>query len=278
MECLRKFIPKNFNNLSEDSRIEVVKELANTLFKKLDLEEIPVFFIDNISTNNKKSQGAFMHYPPCIYINSFFIKSDKKEVRKEFPYIENLDTFLPYQLIFCIAHECYHYYQYNLTKKLVNNELTNKEDKDLAYIFFISLYNNLFERLNDKKNFSDIIKLDLDQLYIFSPAEKYANSYAREIVYKTLEYGTIKSDLDEFNNHQLYLVFNKLHFTSKNNLSEKNVIEYNLKLVLDLLKSKNAESGKIKYLGIDEVELENSVRNYISLINKNSFNTPHSNR
>ena len=70
----------------------------------------------------------FLKVPPCIIINNHFL--DNNEAKKHLNDGLNINSFLPYLLVFTIAHECYHYYQYCLINKLANGEPLSEEEKE----------------------------------------------------------------------------------------------------------------------------------------------------
>lgn len=250
MDLLKKFSPKNYKSLSIEERIIAIKQLANHFFKKLNLKPIGITF-DTIS-DEKTVGGIFMKgVPTFICLNSFFL--DYSFAENKFRKDLDLDVFLPYFLVASIAHECYHYYQYELVNNLVaEKELTPKQ-KDKAYLYFISLYEKLFAAICEEKGILPEDDLTPKEIYALSPSEISANEFASGIV-------TDLATFDELHNYLYYSYYIGLMDSDVRTDVEEDVIMHDLNVALTLLKHKNQTAvSRGNYLGIDPNELEESI-------------------
>ena len=248
---LEKFKPENYNKLTKAKKKEIIIELANEIFKNLGIAPIPVLFSSDVSF--KKTCGKFQNHPACIYINSFFL--DNEVAKNYISKLIDVYKYIPYQLVTTIAHECYHYYQFCLINKMVKGEELTSEEKDMACLYFVSLYERLFNSFCKKKGISIKDRINEKDLYTYSPTEIAANNYALSFVSQL-------GNIDNKDNYNYYLVLSALEsFTTPNNQEESDekadaVFDHNLKTALIFLKHKNDNSGfKAKYLDIDEEEL-----------------------
>ena len=121
MSVIKKFIPENYKNLSSDEREQAITEFITDLCKKLKIEPLKVVFTNLTDENGLEYGGKFIHNPTCIAINEKFIETDN-----EIPFIRDqgmdYDVGIPYFLVHAMAHECYHYYQFCLEKKLIDDK------------------------------------------------------------------------------------------------------------------------------------------------------------
>ena len=250
MELLEKFAPKNYNKLDKYERIESIKQLANYFFKKLNLEPVIVTF-DTLS-EEKTVGGVFMKgVPAFICLNSFFV--DYSFAENKFRSDLNLEVFLPYFLVATIAHECYHYYQYELVNDLVQEEELTPKQKDKAYLYFISLYEKLFSAICEEKGILPEDDLTKKEIYTLSPAEVSANEFASEITMDLAKF-------DDLSNYLYYAYYISLMDADVRRDVEEEVIMHDLKVALALLTHKTQTSvSKGTYLGIDTKELEESI-------------------
>ena len=255
MELLEKFAPKNYNALSKEERIVAIKQLANHFFKKFNLEPIGVTF-DTLS-EDRTVGGIFMKGAPTfICINSFFV--DYTFAENKFRSDLNLDVFLPYFLVATIAHECYHYYQYELVNDLVQEEELTPKQKDKAYLYFISLYEKLFSAICEEKGIMPEDDLTKKEIYTLSPAEVSANEFASGITMDLAKY-------DELSNYLYYAYYISLMDADIRRDVEEEVIMHDLNVALTLLKYKTQTVvSKGNYLDIDPDELEKSILKQIA--------------
>lgn len=250
MELLEKFAPKNYNALSREERIEAINQLAKYFFRKLNLEPVIVTF-DTLS-EEKTVGGIFMKgVPAFICLNSFFV--DYSFAENKFRSDLNLEVFLPYFLVATIAHECYHYYQYELVNDLVQEEELTPKQKDKAYLYFISLYEKLFSAICEEKGILPEDDLTKKEIYTLSPAEVSANEFASDVV-------TSLAAVDELSNYLYYTYYISLMDADVRKDIEEEVIMHDLNVALTLLKYKTQTAvSKGNYLGIDPDELEKSI-------------------
>ena len=263
MCVIEKFIPKTLNTLSIEEKKDAINELITNLCKKLKIEPIDVVFSNLKNDDGELTIGKFIHHPLCIIINESFINNEK-----EISYLKkkniDYDVAVSYYLVHAIAHECYHYFQFNLEKKLIDNiELTDKE-KESAYLYFICLYDNLFSSFNIKNEFYDQCDISDEDIYLYSPIELSANSFANEIV-SNLGKVDEKENFKQYDNDNLITYFSLTYRNIQNggNLIQKS-INHSLINAINFLNHKNKTSGlSTKYLGIDVEELETYVNKSI---------------
>jgi len=265
MLYLDKFMPDIYNNLTKEEKVDLINDFANEIFEELNIEPIGII-VDGIP-NNEKKLGQFVNFPAYILVNDLFINPEKAATL--FKSNSTANDFIPYFLVNTIAHECYHYYQYCIVKKLINNELTSQKEKEEAYLYFIGIYEKIFASFCKKKDIAIEDNLTEDIIYRFSPVEISANDFAYSIVelYKNipnvnkdvfltvlLNSGTLSSDIEG---------------NSVEEFKRDQVIEHCLNVALAFLNYKNKNSGlKAKYLDIDETELESSIKSKLKSYNQ----------
>ena len=259
MSVFENFIPSKFNSLSIEEKKDAIIDLAYYLFNSLKLEPIPILFDKKSKKDGSILSGKFFHERPSIFINEIFLNSSNLSNLFQ-NQIKDIPSYIPYHIIHTVAHECYHYYQFHLVKQLVAGAVP--EDKRvIAHLYFICLFSNLFSNYNDNFGLSEPSKLSDKELYLFTPTEIEANSFAYDI-------NTIFNKLI---NDSSYEQYDKMRFDEKCNLLDYNIsrgghlteqtILYNLRIALDFLNYKNKTSGlKTNYLGIDIEELQRSVK------------------
>jgi len=270
MHFFKKFMPDVFNILTIEEKKNIIDELTTYLCNDFNLEPIPVVLDNKLDKQNNPILGQLLYEKPFISINEAFITGDVETQKNIFNSYINLHVFIPYYLMHTIAHECYHYHQYDTVKKLVSERLTDENDINEASLNFVCLYSELLISLNSKINFSNReCPLSLNDLYRYSPCEVQAEAYASKITdilgkidYK--EYYKYYADLEVIDQ----LEFNKHNIDNGSNLIVK-TIEYNLQLALDFLSYKNKTSGvKTNYLGLDPFVLEKSVKRILQAWSK----------
>lgn len=250
MKFLDKFIPEKFNNLSLENKIKATRGLAKEIFMELGLKPIPIFI--NSLESEKTLGGIFIKTPP-IYICINDLLFDKEYAKQTLNSDINLDIVLPYSIVSVIAHECYHYYQFELVNKLVQGESLNPNEKEKAYAYFISLYEKIFYSFCDKKMILPALPIDKETVYLFSPAEMDANKYSKCILDKLGEMDNLSS------NYKYYQSLNSME--NDDLILKQKVLQQDLNLAISFLNYKNRTSGlKEKYLNIDEDDLENTIR------------------
>lgn len=257
MNVIKKFIPENYKNLSNEERELAITEFINDLCKKLKIEPLEVIFRNLTDEKGVEYGGKFIHNPTCIAINEKFIETDKK-ISFIIDQGIDYDIGISYFLVHAMAHECYHYYQFCLEKKLIDEQPLTEEEKISAYIYFIGLHTGLFATYNEKKlGYVPETKISKENVYLYAPIEIGANSFASEIV-EVLG----NNDLPE--NHEAYkdiIIQTNFKLALRNhnnggNLTELSIL-YSLETVKTFLEYKNATSGvKEPYLGIKINELE----------------------
>ena len=264
MKFFKKFVPSVFNSLTAEEKKEIIIKWSNYLMDNLETERIPVMFDSELEKDGQKVAGKHILAPCFIGLNDLFLK-DINEIKENFDGAIDYEIYIPYYLLHTIAHECFHHYQYTLTQKLINDVPLSNQDKDQAYLYFICLYSDLFMSLNDKIHFSKLPEANRMDLYLYSPIEIQANLYGNKIT-------DILGKIDDEKNYMYYqniqfdeqLKFMKYNKLQGGNLTIKS-IEYRLQLALDFLEYKNKTNGvKVKYLGIDQKELEESVKRTIT--------------
>ena len=257
MSIMYKFTPDQFNQLSRIEKERLIKDFVYDLCLKLKIDPIPITFQNLTNINGEELGGKFIHNPTCIAINEKFV-----DPSQEIEFIKNqginYDIAIPYFLVHAIAHECYHYYQFTLEKKLIDGIELTEEEKVSAYLYFICLHTNLFANYNEKiLNYVPNTKISKEDLYLYAPIELGANSFASEIV-------EILGKEDNPENYEFYtnnLINTNLKMALNNynkgcNLTELSIL-YSLETVTTFLIYKNSVSGtKNPYLGIDINELE----------------------
>ena len=257
MNVINKFIPENYKQLTNEERELAIKEFIDDLCKKLKIEPIEVIFRNMTDENGLEYGGKFIHNPTCIAINEKFIETDNEIdfIKKQ---SSDYDVGIAYFLVHAMAHECYHYYQFCLEKKLIDGQELTEEEKTSAYLYFICLHTGLFATYNEKQlGYLPSTKISKEDAYLFAPIELGANSFASEIV-------EILGKDDNPENYEYYknIILNtnfKMAFRNHNNgghLTELSIL-YSLETVKTFLTYKNAISGtKEPYLGINLEELE----------------------
>lgn len=258
MEILKKFKPDYFNGLSIEEKKECAKKLAYYIMDTLKLERIPVTF--NMFEDEPVAYlGKLLRVPTFIFIHEILLTGNSSYYNGNADSLNN-DVLRTYLLVHTIAHECYHYYQFDLTKKLVNNpESLTKKEKENAYNFFISSFSKIFSKINEKDHFSNPTYISENDLYLFSYSEYRANKFANR--YTTL----LGINCDTRNNLELFhkKIINLEEAARK--ITEKTcgekmyakVTEHNLNLTLDYLNYKKKYNNlKGNYLGIDTNELK----------------------
>lgn len=251
---LKYFTPNEYNNLTIEEKREIIEELANDIFEELDIEPIPVYFND--IDREKTSWGMFLKAPPCILINNYFLNNN--EAKKHLSDAIDVDAFLPYFLVYTIAHECYHYHQFCLINRFADGENLSEKEKELASLYFISLYEKIFYAYCLEKGLIEEGELSRDQVYNFSPAETSANSFADKYIEKL-------EKVDNNPNNYIYYNYNMiLNEASKGPNMRDKVIQHNLDVALTFLKYKNMSNGKKNgFLGIDVEKLEITINNIL---------------
>lgn len=261
MHHLENFIPITYNKLTKEEKFQSVINLADEILESLSIPKIPILVVDKGC--DFSLCGNFVNYPPSIYINDFLVDSQK--AKDAISDLIDHNTFLPYFLVCTLAHECYHYYQFCTINKLINNQLTSTEEKDIAYLYFISLYNKLFKDFCYKKNLSMEDNLSEDILYNYSVIERSADGFAEKILNLLSKKDINDANLEYFKklNNIIENYKPKLENKSSEELSI-DVIKENLIYAMAFLEYKNFNSGlKEKYLGIDEKELKESIERII---------------
>lgn len=265
MEILEKFKPDYFNNLSLSEKQKTVKELGYFIMDKLRLKHIPITFY--LYENEPVSYlGKLIRHPTFIYIHEILLTGTSDNYSKSKDMLDN-DIFRTYLLVFSVAHECYHYYQLNLIKKLVHEPetLTQKEKED-AYKFFVSSFSKIFSTLNEKYHFSSPPCISEKDLYLFSYSEYSANKFASGYTYLLGTHYDDQKNLDLFRSKHIIPEDTTRRLIEKI-YGEKmfaKVSEHNLKLAVDYLKYKKTYNNlKDDYLGINIDDLENCLNELI---------------
>lgn len=267
MNNLKDFIPEEFAKKNRREKMSSIRNLSKEIFENLNISEVPIIF--NAQQKDITLSGKFITNPVCIYINDFFL--DSTAAKETLSDLINHHSFLPYYLVHTLAHECFHYYQFCLINKLANNELEGKE-KDLAYLYFISLYNKLFlkycqnQGLNLNYNFND------DILYNYSFVESKSDEFAKKISELLSENEEQNTSFNYFNS-VMRIMESSLPKIEEKSFDEIQieVLKQNLDVAYTFLKHKNSISGlKAKYLNIDEEELKESVEKSIKEIERNN--------
>lgn len=272
MNYLKDFIPEEFDKKSKREKMISIRNLSKEIFHHLNLSEIPIVF-DAKSKSNDLS-GKFITNPASIYINDFFL--DDEAAHEALSNLINHYSFLPYYLVHTISHECFHYYQFCLINKLTNGELEG-EDKDMAYLYFISLYSRLFYSFCQSQALELSYDIDEDVLYHYSFVESKSDEFAQKITELLSKKEEHTTSFNYFKSIMRFVEssYPKIEGKSFNEI-QVDVLRQNLDAAYTFLKHKNATSGvKAKYLNIDEEELKASVEHTIKDMEQTNIGLKH---
>lgn len=260
MNYLKDFVPESFDKKGKREKIISITNLSFEIFKQLNISEIPIIF--NAEQNNLTLSGKFITNPTCIYINNFFL--DKDLSKAALSDLINLYSFLPYYLVHTLAHECFHYYQFCLINKLTNDELEG-EEKDIAYLYFISLYNKLFQSYCQNQGLNLNYDINDDILYHYSFVESKADKFAKKVTELLNEQEEHDTNFNYFKSIMRIMDSTLPKIDGKTfDEVQLEVLKQNLDVAYSFLKHKNSISGlKTKYLNIDEEDLKDSVERSI---------------
>lgn len=254
MDILKMFLPNYYSGMNQEDKQLYITFLVNDLCEKLKIDNIPVVFENLTNDQGLTIGGKFIYNPLCIVINEKFINGEEIEYLKQTGIDYNVAV--PYFLVTTIAHECYHYFQFTLEKRLITGEELKRDLKKSAYLYFVCLHDKLFSSFNKKLGIDSLSKISDEDIYLYSPAELNANGFAYQIADTLGKFDTEKNYSQYRNFHtENYFKQIKRNVINGGNLISKS-IEHSLQAALDFLNYKNKISGlKTNYLGIDVDEL-----------------------